>query len=136
MSENETDMIQKVKEFKKKLSIIEYEFTSYILKKMRTRKEKRSRDFKQMFEMNLNITSLRNLLSKEENFSENNEIFNNTLIKNFNEYVAFKKHKRKTITRNIAVRNFEIIKNVFKEERMNDEKFIELDRRFMSKKTR
>ena len=57
VSENETDTIQKMKEFKKKLSTIEYEFTSYILKKMKAREEKRLKDFKQTFEMNSNITS-------------------------------------------------------------------------------
>ena len=40
MSENETDTVQKVKKFKKKLSTIEYEFTLYILKKMKACEEK------------------------------------------------------------------------------------------------
>ena len=136
VSENKTDTIQKVKKFKKKLLTIEYKFTSYILKKMKAREKKRSRDSKQMFEINSNITNFRNFLLKEENLFENNDIFNNTLIKNFNEYVAFKKHKRKTVTRNIAVRNFEIIKNVLKEEKLNDDELIKLDRCLMSKKVR
>ena len=136
MNENETDTIQKMKEFKKKLSTIEYKFTSYILKKMKTREEKRSKNFKQIFEMNSNITNFQNFLSKEENFFKNNEIFNNTLIKNFNEYVVFKKYKRKTIIKNIVIKNLEIIKNVLKEERINDEELIKLNRRFMSKKIR
>ena len=103
---------------------------------MKAREKKRSKDFKQMFEINSNITSFRNLLLKEENFFENNDVFNDTFIKNFNEYVAFKKHKRKIITRNIAVKNLEIIKNILKKEKLNDDKFIELNCRLMSKKAR
>ena len=57
----------------------------------------------------------------------------------FNNYIEneernFKNHKRKTIMKDIAVRNSKIIKNVFKEERLNDDEFIELNRRFMLKK--
>ena len=136
MNENETNTIQKVKEFKKKLSTIEYEFTSYILKKMRAREEKRSKNFKQTFEMNSNITSLRNFLLKEKNLSENNDAFNNTLIKNFNEYVAFKKHKRKIITKNIAARNSDILHDVLYDERLNDDDLINIKLRIMSKKAR
>ena len=84
------------------------------MKKIKIREKKQSKDFKQAFEMNSNIINLRDFLLKEENFFEKNEIFNNTLIKNLNEYVAFKKHKRKTITRNIAIKNFKIIKDMFK----------------------
>ena len=136
MSENETDTIQKVKEFKKKLSTIEYEFTSYILKKMKIREEKRSRDFKQTFEMNSNIINFRNFLLKERSFFENNDVFNNTFIKNFNEYVVFKKHKRKIIIKNIATRNLNILRDVFYDERLNDDDLINIKLRIMFKKVR
>ena len=136
VSENETNTIQKMKEFKKRLSTIEYEFTLYILKKMKAREKKRSKDFKQTFEMNSNITNLRNLLLKEESFFKNNDVFNNTFIKNFNEYVASKKHKRKIITKNIATRNSNILRDVFYDERLNDDDLIDIKLRIMFKKVR
>ena len=40
------------------------------------------------------------------------------------------------ITKDIAVRNFEIIKNVFKEERLNNNEFIKLNCRFMLKEVK
>ena len=64
---------------------------------------------------------------KEKSFlSENNDVFNNTLIKNFNEYVAFKKHKRKIITKNIVTRNSNILRDVFYDERLNDDDLINI----------
>ena len=53
-----------------------------------------------------------------------------------NEEKKFKNYKRKIIIKDIAIRNFEIIKNVFKEKRLNDDKFIKLNRCFISKEVK
>ena len=40
------------------------------------------------------------------------------------------------IIRDIVIRNFEIIKNVFKKEKLNDDEFIKLNRRLMLKEVK
>ena len=61
-----------------------------------------------------------------------------SIFYNFSDYIEnnFKSRKQKTITKNIAVKNLEIIKNVFKEERLNDDKLIKLNRRLMLKEVK
>ena len=60
------------------------------------------------------------------------------IFHDFNDYIKnnFKSHKRKTITKDIVVKNFKIIKNVFKKERLNNDEFIKLNCRLMSKEVK
>ena len=86
--------------------------------------------------MNSNIINFQNFLLKKKSFFKNNDVLNNTFIKNFNEYIAFKKHKRKIIIKNIAIRNSDILRDVFYNERLNDNDLIKIKLRIMFKKVR
>ena len=125
---NDINIIQKIIKFKKRLSIIEYEFTLYILKKIRAYEQNPFRDCKQTFETNINVINFQNLLLKK------NDVFNNIIINNINEYIIFKKHKRKIITKNIVMRNLKIFCNTFYDERLNNDNLINIKLRNIFKK--
>ena len=136
-SKNEKNTIKIVEKFKKNMSKIDFKFTSYILKKMSVKEDKKSKNQKN------SILTL-DCESKSEILNEILTIIVNSITNifhDFNNYIenekkSFKNHKRKTITKNIVVRNFEIIKDVFKKERLNDDKLIKLNRCFMSKEVK
>ena len=134
-NENEKNTIKIVKKFKKNMSKIDFEFISYILKKMLVKKDKRSKNQKNSIstsDCELKFNILNKILTIIVNSIMNTFHDFNDYIKN--EKKNFKNYKRKTIIKNIAVRNLEIIKNVFKEEKLNDDEFIKLNRCFMLKK--
>ena len=136
-NEDEKNTIKIVEEFKKSMSEVDFEFTFYILKKMSVKEDKRLKNQKSSIstsDCELKFEILNKILMIIANSITN-------IFHDFNNYIEneeknSKDHKRKMIMRNITVRNFEIIKNMFKEKRLNDDKLIELNRRFMSKEVR
>ena len=138
-SEDEKNTVKIVEEFKRSMLKIDFEFTSYILKKMSVKENKRSRN--QKSSISASDCELKSKILNEILTIIADSIIADSITStfhDFSDYIErdFKNHKRKTITRDIVVRNFEIIKDMFKEERLNDDEFIELDRRFMSKEVR
>ena len=79
--------------------------------------------------------------NEEKNFKSHNR---KTITKNNYEKQLRKtipknnseKQLRKTITKNIAIKNLKIIRSVLKIDKLNDDKFIELNRCFISKEVR
>ena len=138
-SEDEKNTIKIVEEFKKNMSKIDFKFTSYILKKMSVKKDKRSRNLKSSIsasDCELKSKVLNEILTIIANSIIADSI--TSIFHDFSDYIKrnFKNHKRKMITRDIVVRNLEIIKNVLKEEKLNDDELIKLNRRFMLKEVK
>ena len=134
-SEDEKNTIKIVEKFKRSISEIDFEFTFYILKKMSVKEDKRSRNQKNSIstsDCELKFKILNEILTIIANSITN-------IFHDFNDYIKneeknFKNHKRKTITKDIAVKNFKIIKNVFKKKKLNDDELIKLNYCFMLKK--
>ena len=136
-SGDEEDTVKIVGEFKRSMPEVDFGFTPYILKKMSAKGGKRSRGQKgsvSASDCGLEPGVLNEILAATADSATGTSHDPSDYIEN--EERGPKNHKRKATTRDIAVRNPGITRDVPKEERLDDDGLIELGRRPMSKEAR